>query len=74
MFFRRKTKRELEQILIIMKANAENNYKDSAQANYKEFKKKFEELQSAGQLSDRQIAYYDEIKKKYLIEMQGFRH
>lgn len=74
MFGFSKTNKELEAILLRLHANASNNYKDAAQANYREFLQKFEELKSNGKLKPRQIAYYEECARKLEPEMKNYMH
>lgn len=74
MFGFSKTNKELEAVLLRLHANASNNYKDAAQANYREFLQKFEELKSSGKLKSRQIAYYEECVRKLEPEMKNYMH
>lgn len=74
MFGFSKTNKELEAVLLRLHANASNNYKDAAQANYREFLQKFEELKSSGKLKSRQITYYEECVRKLEPEMKNYMH
>lgn len=74
MFGFSKTNKELEAILLRLHANASNNYKDAAQANYREFLQTFEELKNSGKLKNRQIAYYEECARKLEPEMKNYMH
>ena len=74
MFGFNKKDKSLEMILLSLHANAENNYKDNAQANYKEFLKKFEELKTAGKLKPKQIAYYEQQCEELAKMMKNYTH
>lgn len=72
--FQRKRNPELDGILSAMLANASNNYKDNAQANFRDFQKRLDDLNAAGKLNEKQKAYYEDMRTKYAVEMQGFKH
>ena len=72
--FQRKRNPELDGILSAMLANASNNYKDNAQADFRKFQTRLDELNAAGKLNEKQKAYYEDMRTKYAVEMQGFKH
>ena len=72
--FQRKRNPELDGILSAMRANASNNYKDNAQADFRKFQTRLDELNAEGKLNEKQKAYYEDMRTKYAVEMQGFKH
>lgn len=71
MFGRVKKNRELEAVLLRLRMNESNNYKDAAQNDYREFLKLFEEYKEKEILKRRQIAYYEEIVTKLEEELKN---
>ena len=77
MFFRRKSgggNRRLDEKLQRIQMNFENNYKDAAQINLREFEQLYKELEEGGKLSDRQRAYYSGKFAEYNARMKNFTH
>ena len=76
MFFKRKSggSRQLDEKLQRIQMNFENNYKDAAQLNLKEFETLFTELSEAGKLSQAQKAFYQEKLSDYSGRMKNFTH
>ena len=77
MFFRKKSgghNRQLDEKLQRIQMNFENNYKDAAQMNLREFEQLYNELCDAGRLSDKQRAYYSERLSEYNARMKNFTH
>ena len=72
--FQRKRNPELDGILSAMLANASNNYKDNAQADFRKFQTRLDELNAVGKLNEKQKAYYEDMRTNYAVEMQGFKH
>lgn len=78
-FFKNKGKstgknKQLDEIVQSIQMNQSNNYKDAAQQGLKEFEKLFGELKSAGKLTEKQLAYYEEKLKAFKEEMKEFTH
>lgn len=71
MFRRVKKNRELETVLLRLRMNASNNYKDAAQNDYREFLKLFEEYKERELLKRRQIAYYEGLITKLEAELKS---
>lgn len=65
---------ELERILARMQANKENNYKDAAQQDLKEFAERFLELSEKGKLSAKQKEYYGSKLSGCQVELKGYSH
>lgn len=66
--------KELDEIIKKLQLNCSNNYKDNAQANFKEFTTRFEQLKSQGKLSGKKLGYYEKIKEEYEEKLKGFSH
>lgn len=66
--------RQLDEKLERIQMNFENNYKDAAQLNLKEFEALFHSLSEEGKLTDRQIAFYGEKLEEYNGRMKNFTH
>lgn len=66
--------KDLDLVVKRMQANLENNYKDNAQDNLKEFIERFEALQQAGKLSQKQVAYYSDVMEEYKGKLKGYSH
>lgn len=66
--------KELEELVNHVRVNAENNYKDAAQEDFRIFEKALEEYKAAGKLNEKQIQYYDGILQEFTEEMKKFSH
>lgn len=64
----------LEAIVQRIRMNMENNYKDAAQLNLKEFEALFNELQENGKLNSKQKVYYEKELASFKERMQNFTH
>lgn len=64
----------LEAIVQRIRMNMENNYKDAAQLNLKEFEELFNELQENGKLNSKQKVYYEKELASFKERMQNFTH
>lgn len=75
MFFGKKAAaRELDEKLDRIQMNFENNYKDAAQINLKEFGDLFAAFSEEGRLSDKQKEYYSRKLSEFEARMQNFTH
>ena len=66
--------KQLDEIIGRIQMNRENNYKDAAQLNMKEFEKMLKELEEAGKLSEKQKAYYEEQLADLKEKKKNFTH
>lgn len=66
--------KQLEAAIARLQMNMSNNYKDAAQADYKELMELYEELMTKGGLSDKQKSYYREIIDNYSVKMKDYTH
>ena len=53
--------KELEAAVARLQMNMSNNYKDAAQADYRELMELYEKLSGKGGLTDKQKSYYKEV-------------
>lgn len=65
---------KLEDIAARLNSNMENNYKDAAQENLKEFETLYYELAKNEKLSSKQKAKYSAMLDDYRHRMKGFTH
>ena len=72
--FRRETHPDLEKILLRLRLNAENNYRDATKEDLGELSTRYEELKSAGKLNDKQVDHYKEVITTYGVKLQNFSH
>ena len=66
--------KQLEAAISRLQMNMSNNYKDAAQADYKELVELYEKLVKMGGLSDKQKSYYKEVINNYSIKMKDYTH
>lgn len=75
LFDRLKTRdSRLEVLVSEIDSNMSNNYKDAAQAAFKELLDKFSTLSEEGKLNERQKAYYGSIIEHYGQRLKGYSH
>ena len=74
-FFRKNSRnKELDAALQKIQMNMENNYKDAAQINLREFEELFQEIKMSGRLNDEQKAYYEEQLADLQKKLKNFTH
>ena len=66
--------RQLDEKLERIQMNFENNYKDAAQLNLKEFEALFGTLVKEGKLSEKQKAYYERQLADCEARLRNFTH
>lgn len=64
----------LEDILLRLNMNMENNYKDAAQSNLKEFEALYLELKDSGKLNEKQKLRYEGLRNEYREKMKNYTH
>lgn len=74
MFFKSEIEKQLEQKISRIQNNFENNYKDAAQLNLKEFDALLQEVKASGKLKEKRITYYEKKLTEYQNQMQKFTH
>ncbi len=76
MFFGRQAKaaKQLDEKLERIQMNFENNYKDAAQINLREFEVLYSRLSEEGGLSERRKEYYGRRLSDYQARMKNFTH
>ncbi|MDO4188174.1 MAG: hypothetical protein Q4D29_04215 [Lachnospiraceae bacterium] len=72
--FKKKTQKDLEDLILKTRSSMQNNYKDMAQDFFKDFCKKYDELMSIGALNDKQIENYKKERDILTEELKGFTH
>ena len=66
--------KQLEGLIACVEMNMSNNYKDAAQADFKQFAETYASLKEAGRISAKQEEYYDNILKTYSEKLQAYSH
>lgn len=66
--------RQLDEKLGRIQMNFENNYKDAAQLNLKEFEALLGRFLEEGKLSEKQKAYYERKLSELEARLQNFTH
>lgn len=72
--FQAKKNKALEELITYTKSSMQNNYKDMAQDNFKDFCKKYDELLGSGSLNEKQKEYYSAERDRLSEELKGFTH
>ncbi len=57
-----------------IKMNCENNYKDAAQSNLKEYEAMLNELTAQGKLKGKQLSYYQKQLSDFQVSMNKYTH
>ena len=66
--------KQLEAAIARLQMNMSNNYKDAAQADYKELLDLYAQLEDKGVLSERHKNYYKEVIEDYSVKMHNYTH
>lgn len=66
--------KQLEEIITRIEMNASNNYKDAAQAAFKEYEELLQSLLTENKLPARQKEYYKARQEGFKQEMKNFTH
>lgn len=74
MFFKNATEKQLDEKMNRIQNNFENNYKDAAQLNLKEFETMLDDAKSSGKLKDKHVIFYENKLSEYKNRMQKFTH
>lgn len=74
MFFKNATEKQLDEKIKRIQNNFENNYKDAAQLNLKEFEAMLSEAKNTGKLKEKRFVYYEKKLSEYQNQMQKFTH
>ena len=73
-FLKSSKNKQLDTIIQRIRMNMENNYKDAAQMNLKEFEELLQELVNSGKLNDKQRLYYESELGAFKERMKNFTH
>ena len=74
MFFKNATEKQLDEKISRIQNNFENNYKDAAQLNLKEFEAMLIEAKNSGKLKEKRIVFYENMLTEYKSRMEKFTH
>lgn len=74
MFFKNALEKQLDDKINRIQNNFENNYKDAAQLNLKEFESMLSEIKNSGKLKEKRILFYEKKLNDYKNQMQKFTH
>jgi hypothetical protein len=74
MFFKNTAEKQLDEKINRIRNNFENNYKDAAQLNLKEFEAMLSDMKTAGKLKEKRVVYYEKKLSEYQNRMQKFTH
>ena len=66
--------KQIEAVIARLQMNMSNNYKDAAQADYKDLVNVYAKLTDKGVLSDRQKDYYKRVIEEYSVKMKDYTH
>ncbi len=73
-FLKSSRNKQLDVLVQKIQMNMENNYKDAAQMNLKEFEELLQQLEENGKLNDKQRLYYEGELGSFKERMKNFRH
>lgn len=73
-FFKSGRNKQLDSIIQKIQMNMENNYKDAAQMNLKEFEELLHSLEESGKLNEKQRLYYEGELGSFRERMKNFTH
>ncbi len=74
MFLKNAAEKQLDEKLNRIQNNFENNYKDAAQLNLKEFEALLNSLKAEGRIKEKRIAHYEKKLIEFQNQMQKFTH
>lgn len=74
MFFKSALEKQLDEKINRIQNNFENNYKDAAQLNLKEFESMLKDAKDAGKLKEKRLTHYQNILADYQNQMHKFTH
>lgn len=66
--------KQLNELLNRIQMNFENNYKDAAQMNLKEYEEALKELEECGKVKGSGRQYYEDKLNDYKEQMKKFTH
>ena len=74
MCFKSETEKQLDEKIKRIQNNFENNYKDAAQLNLKEFDTMLNEVKASGKLKEKRVLFYENKLTDYQNQMKKFTH
>lgn len=73
-FLQSSRNKQLDVLVQKIRMNMENNYKDAAQMNLKEFEELLQQLEESGKLNQKQKHYYEGELDSFKVRMKNFTH
>lgn len=72
--FKNKYETELDVLIARIDMDCSNNYKDNAQADLRDFEKRFAEIREQGALKEKATAFYESKLAEYQSKLKGYTH
>ncbi len=72
--FKSKTEKHLDALLASICMNMANNYKDNAQADFKDFEEALRQALEEGKLSDKSRLFYEAKRGEFGEKLKGYTH
>ncbi len=72
--FRSKTEKHLDALISSICMNMANNYKDNAQADFKDFEAALEQALEEGRLSEKSRVFYETKRGEFAGKLKGYSH
>lgn len=72
--FKNNYEKDLDAVIKHLEMNMSNNYKDAAQADFREFEEKVQKYINEGHIKGKSSEIYEGKLKDYRVKMQGYTH
>ena len=72
--FKSKYERELDELIARIDMNMSNNYKDNAQADFREFEAALKRFTEEGVMKGKTLYFYESRLKAYQSKLAGYTH
>lgn len=72
--FKGKEEMELDSLISRIESNMSNNYKDAAQADFREFETVLDEMIASGKLKGKKKERYESKRNSYQVKLKGYSH
>lgn len=73
-FFKSRYERELDGLISKIEMNMSNNYKDNAQADFREYEATLKRFIEEGLLKGRTRSFYESRLQQYRSKLEGYTH
>ena len=74
LLFKGKEELELDSLIARLESNMSNNYKDAAQADFRELETAMDEMIASGRLKGRAKSRYEAKRTAYQEKLRGYSH